>query len=135
MSHRTRLPLRWAVLMVLGVCSLMLFGQDSPQDNQTGQDRTSTTPLQINVTGCLKQSASGDYSVTDESGRRWDLTGKKADLAKYVLHTVSVSGHPSVGSKPQTGKSEPNQSAEAGGNQHFGLEVTELRMVSPSCSR
>jgi hypothetical protein len=135
MSHRTRPPLRWAGLVVLSVCSLLLFGQDN-QRSQTGKNRTATTPLQINVTGCLKTSASGGFSVTDQNGRTWRLTSKKVDLAEHVFHTVSVSGHPSTGSsKTQEGKSEQNQNTEAGGSQYFGLAVTELTMVSPSCTR
>jgi hypothetical protein len=135
MSHRNGLPRRWAVLVVLGVCSMMLLGQDNPQNSQAGKDRTATTPLQVNVIGCLKKNASGGYSVTDEYGRTWELTSKKADLASYVLRTVSVSGHPSTLPKALGGKSGQNQSTEASGNQHFGLDVTELTTVSPSCSR
>jgi hypothetical protein len=135
MSHRTRLPLYGAVLMVFGLCSLMLFGQDNPQPGQTGNDRTITIPLQINVTGCLKKSASGGYSVTDQNGRTWELNSKTANLAKYAFHTVSVSGHPSTESKTHEGQSEQNQSAKAAGNQYFGLDVTEITVVSPSCTR
>jgi len=123
------------VLVVLGICSMMLLGQENPQNSQAGEDRTATTPLQVNVIGCVKKNASGGYSVTDKNGRTWELTSKKADLANYVFHTVSVSGHPSIVPKTHGGKSEHNQGTETSGNQYFGLDVTELTMVSPSCSR
>ena len=135
MSRRNRLRLRWAVPVVLGVCSMMLLGQDNPQPTQTGKDQTATTPLQVNVIGCLHKNASGGYFVTDEFGRTWQLTNKKVDLARYVSHTVSASGHPSTEPKTSAGKSEHNQTTEASSNQYFGLDVLDLKMVSPSCSR
>ncbi|MGB8771924.1 MAG: hypothetical protein WCC92_20080 [Candidatus Korobacteraceae bacterium] len=135
MSHRSGLPFCWAVLVLLGVCSLMLFAQDNPQSGQTGNHPTVSIPLQLNLTGCLKKSASGAYSVTDQNGRTWELTSQKTDLAKYVFQTVSVSGHPSTEARKQEGQSEESQSAKAGGNQYFGLDVTEITVVSPSCTR
>ena len=127
MSHRSR-STRWlAALVFLSPCSLLLFGQDNAQQNQTNQQRTVTHPLQLNVTGCLKRSSqTGGYYVADQNGRTWELTSKKVDLAKHMSHVVSVSGHPSTGSKAQEGKSEPQQ---------FALDVSELGMVSDSCTR
>src|SRR5271166_4465032 len=132
MSHRSR-STRWlAALVLLSPCSLLLFGQDNAQQNQTNQQRTVTHPLQVNVTGCLKRSSqTGGYYVADQNGRTWELTSKKVDLAKHMSHVVSVSGHPSAGPQTPEGKSEPGQTPE-GGTQHFALDVTELEMVSNS---
>lgn len=124
----------WTGLVLLSMCSLLLFGQDSAQHNQTDQQRTVTNPLLVNVKGCLKKSGtSAGYYIADQNGTTWELTSKKVDLAKQVFHTVSVSGHPSSSSKMQEGKSEQSQKPE--GNRIFTLDVTELEMVSPSCTR
>ena len=134
MSHRTGIASGWAALLLLSLCSLLLFGQDDAQHGQMNQQRTVTTPVQVNVTGCLKKSSrTGGYYVADQNGRTWELTSNKVDLAKHMNHVVSVSGHPSTGSKPQEGKSEPGRKPQ--GNQYFGLDVTELDMLSPSCTR
>ena len=133
-SHRIRYESAWASLGLLSLCVVLLFAQDNPQHSQTNQQRTVTTPLLVNVAGCLKKSGtSGGYYIADQNGRTWELTSKKVDLAKQVFHTVSVSGHPSTGSKMQEGKSEQGQKPE--GNQTFTLEVTELEVLSPSCTR
>ncbi len=133
-SHRIGYESTWAGLVLLSLCAVLLFGQDNSQHGQTNQQRTATTPLLVNVTGCLKKSGtSAGYYIADQNGRTWELTSKKVDLAKQVFHTVSVSGHPSARSKMQEGKSEQNQKPE--GNQTFTLDVTELEMVSPSCTR
>ena len=133
-SLRTDLVSHWAALGLLSLYSLLLFGQDNAQHSQMNQQKTVTPPLLVNVTGCLKKSGtSGGYYIADQNGSTWELTSKKVDLAKQVFHTVSVSGHPSAGSKMQEGKSEQSQKPE--GNRNFTLDVTELEMVSPSCTR
>ena len=133
-SHRIRYESAWASLGLLSLCGVLLFAQDNPQHSQTNQQRTVTAPLLVNVTGCLKKSStSGGYYVADQDGRTWELTSKKVDLAKQVFHTVSVSGHPSSGSKMREGKSEQGQKPE--GEQTFTLDVTELEVLSSSCTR
>jgi hypothetical protein len=127
MSHRLGTAFHWAALMILSLCSLLLFGQDN-------QKRTVTNPLLVNVTGCLKKNGeTGGYYVTDYNGRMWTLTSKKVNLASQIFHTVSVSGHPSAGSKTQEGKSEPGQQPQ--GSSNLSLDVTELQMLSNSCTR
>jgi hypothetical protein len=119
---------------LLSLCAVLLFAQDNAQPSQSNQQRTVTTPLLVNVTGCLKKSGpSGGYYIADQNGRTWELTSKKVDLARHVFHTVSVSGHPSPGSKMREGTSEQSQKPE--GSQTFLLDVTELEMLSPSCTR
>ncbi len=125
MSHQISIAGRVALLISFS-CSLLLYGQDNTQNAHSNQNRTVTHPLLVNVTGCLKKnSQTGGYYVADQNGRTWELTSKKIDLAKHIFHTVSVSGHPSSGPTTQEGKSEPQ----------FGLDVTELEMVSNSCTR
>jgi hypothetical protein len=136
MSRRSSVALRQASLVVLVLCSSLLFGQDNSQNSQANQSRTVRPPLLVNVTGCLKKgSEPGRYYLTDENGRTWELSSKKVDLATHVFHVVSLFGHPTPGPKPQEGKSEEGQKAESGGNLSFGLDVTELTMLSPSCTR
>lgn len=126
MPNQTRLP----VFAVLTLCSLLLFGQDN---SQQAQKPKVTTPLQINVTGCLKKNASGGFSVADQSGRTWELTSKKIDFAKYVFNTISASGHPSTGSSDaKEGSSEQNPE---GGGQRFRMDVMDVTVVSRSCTR
>ena len=135
MSCRREIASRWAALVLLSLSSLWLYAQDNPQNSQPNQGRKVTNPLLVNVTGCLKKSAAtGGYYVSDEQGRTWELTSKKVDLAKHIFHTVSVSGHPSSGPQTPEGKSEQGRTPE-GGSQRFALDVTELEMVSNSCTR
>jgi len=135
MSDRGRFASRWAVPMLFSLCSLLVLGQDNSQNSQTNQSRTVRTPLQVNVTGCLKKGSEPDrYYITDVHGRTWELSSKKVDLAAHVFHVVSISGHPSS-SMTQEEQSQQNQKPAAGGNQHLALDVVELTMLSNSCTR
>ena len=135
MSDRKKLASRWAALAFFSLCWLLVFGQDNSQSSQTNQSRTVRTPLQVNVTGCLKKGSEPDrYSITDVHGRTWELSSKKVDLAAHVFHVVSISGHP-ASSMTQEEKSEQSQKPGAGGNQHLALDVVELTMISNSCTR
>ena len=135
MSDRAKFASRWAALVLLSPCSLLVLGQDNSQSSQTNQSRTVRTPLQVNVTGCLKKGSEPDrYYITDVHGRTWDLSSKKVDLAAHVFHVVSISGHP-ASSMTQEGRSQQSQKPAAGGNQHLALDVVELTMLSNSCTR
>ena len=134
MSHRTGIASRWATLVLLMFGSLVLFGQENSQNSQLNPNRTAKSGVLVNVTGCLKKTASGGYYVSDQQGRTWELTSKKVDLAQQVFHTVSVSGHPSSTAQPQEGKSEQGRTPQ-GDDRWLALDVTELEMVSNSCTR
>jgi len=122
--------------VLLGLCSLLVFGQDNPQNNQTNQSRRVVPPIQVIVAGCLRKGTEpGRFYVTDEHGRTWELSSKKVDLAAQLFHVVSVSGHPTAVSKTQEGQSEQSQKSGAGSNQYFALDVVELTMLSNSCTR
>ena len=135
MLRRTGIFPRWAGLVFLTLSSLCLCAQDTPQNSQTKQAPSVKSGVLVNVTGCLKKNAAtGGYYVSDGQGRTWELSSKKVDLSKQVFHVVSVSGHPSGGVSTAEGKGEQGQTPE-GANQHFALDVTELEMVSNSCTR
>jgi len=135
MSHQAQVAVRGIGLpAALALCVLLLFGQDNAQNIQTSPGRVARTPLQINITGCLKKdAATGGYYISDENGRTWELSGKKVDLAEKVFHTVNVSGHPAPTAVAPGGKSEASQTA--GGKPTLRLDVVELTMISNSCTR
>jgi hypothetical protein len=132
-SHRAQSTPRWAGLLLWSLCSL-LVAQDNMQNSQTGTGPTMRTPLQINVTGCLKKNAAtGRYYVSDQYGRTWELSSKKVDLSKQLFHTVNVSGHAVAANTPEE-KGEQGQKPVAG-QQPLSLDVLELTMISNSCTR
>jgi hypothetical protein len=92
--------------------------QSAPQDaqqagTQTGKDAAAGG----NVEGCVGGSA-GSYTLTDSSGKTYQLAGDTSGLADHVGHDVKVSGTASA-------------AAAAGGAPT--ITVKKVKMVSATC--
>jgi hypothetical protein len=126
-----------AVVAFLCLCPLLMYGQDTMQNDQSGMgQKTASTHHMINVTGCLKRgSEPGGYYITDQNGTTWELSSKAVNLSEHVNHVVSVAGHEMPRSKTDEAKTEPSEKSESAGNKYFDLKVAQLTMVSPSCTR
>jgi len=83
------------------------------QQTQTGKDATAGG----NVEGCVGGSA-GSYTLTDSSGKTYQLAGDTSGLADHVGHDVKVSGTASA-------------AAAAGGAPT--ITVKKVKMVSATC--
>lgn len=66
----------------------------NPQESNPNQNETSTsasTGTAGSVQGCLSGSM-GSFSITDQSGKTWTLSGDTNELQKHVGNTVQISG-------------------------------------------
>jgi len=96
------------------------------------------------VEGCL-QGSSGNYSLTDLTGKKWRLQGDDSQLSNYVGHEIKVNGTPSnAGARmsgsttagpnnggPDTGT--PMASGSNAGTQPATLQVTHVKHLSKAC--
>jgi hypothetical protein len=122
-----------AAILLLSVCA---FAQTAPPAEQppaeqpsnpapaasqaSGADRAIST-----IEGCLASSA-GRFTLTDSSGKAYQLDGDTAKLAEHVGHTLRISGSAkNDGADPQGG---------GGSSAQPTFTVKGVRMVSPSCS-
>ena len=89
----------------------------------------------VSVTGCLKQGTDkgGYYIMAD--GKMYEVMAHGVNLAEHVGHTVTVTGHPVKLSEAQEAKKEASEKAEAGSSSYVDLQVTNLKMVSTTCSQ
>jgi len=126
-----------AAVAFLCLCPLLLYGQDTMQNNQSGMGKNiMSTHHMINVTGCLKKGIEGGgYYLTDKDGTMWELSSKTVNLSEHVNHTVSVSGHEMPRSQAEEAKIAENEKSESGGNKYSDLKVAQLKMVSTSCTQ
>jgi hypothetical protein len=85
------------------------------------------------IQGCLNGS-DGNYTLTDQSGNSYRLTGDTAKLSEHIGHEVKVSGTKS--SATATGASEGNASSssmgQTGGSQQT-IQVSSVKHVSKTC--
>lgn len=93
-------------------------GQDTQQAaTQAGKEATT------GVEGCVGGSA-GAYTLTDSSGKTYQLTGDTSKLADHVGHQVKVTGTVS-------GAAAGAAAGAAGGTPT--LNVKKIKMVSATC--
>jgi hypothetical protein len=116
-----------------------------PTDDQAKQDNSKAAPqenakrsasvLVAAVTGCLQKSDQpGEFAITGEDGKTWDLRSTTVKLAAHVGHQVTVTGSPVRETKAEEKKE--GQVENAAGKQELGeLRVTSLKMVSRSCAK
>jgi hypothetical protein len=87
------------------------------------------------VTGCLqKGDEPGEFSITGEDGKTWGVRSNTVKLDQHVGHQVTLTGSPHREEKAETKKE--GQMEKAAGKEEYGdLRVTDLKMVSTTCSK
>ena len=110
---------------LLVMCSLLIAGLFPALE---AQDKKSDTGL-MQVTGCLAQGHSAnEYTIKDANGKSYELRGdSQVNLKAHVGHKVTVSGTQTS----DKGRGD-DASRKAGDDVH--LMVTDLKMVSVTCS-
>jgi len=87
-----------------------------------GGEKSGNTAAQQSVKGCLS-SASGTYTLTDKSGKTYQLAGDTSKLSEHVGHEVKITG--TVASA-----STSSGAATTGGPT---LEVSSMKHISKTC--
>jgi hypothetical protein len=139
MKRRMFVTLAFTCLTTL-VC---LAQEPANQDNANAaaqQTRAQKPPTAIEtVTGCLQKGRDPrDLSITGEDGRTWELRSKTVKLVDHVGHQVTVTGSVRDESKAQEKAEDKKegQMEQAAGKEEYGhLRVTDLKMVSDTCSK
>jgi len=108
-----------------------------------GVTRPQLKPKPVTVTGCLqKADEEGEFVITDESGKKFELISKTVALAEHVGHKVTVKGTELAAKDAEKyeakeekneAKEEKNEKAEKE-ESHEHVKVTSLSMVSTKCS-
>jgi len=127
-----------ALLLCAALCPLTLWGQDSTTSKQVAS-KPKHPPVE--VTGCLqKTDEAGEFSITAEDGKTWDLRSRTVKLSKHVGHKVAVTGtryHETRAEEAKEEKAEKNEATEKESKEREDahLRVIGLKMISESCSK
>ncbi len=111
---------------VLLVCAAWTLAQEKYPSGQTATSASSSG--QTTVQGCLERSGA-NYTLTDKSGTKYQLTGDTAKLSEHAGHEVEITGTPSGAS---AGASASSTGASASAEQT--LDVSNLRHIAETCS-
>ncbi len=116
----------------------------SPSQQPAAPDASSTTTQTTqtssdsgnSIEGCLNGSA-GNWTLTDQSGKTYQLSGDTSKLSDHVGHQVRIMGtdNSSSASSGSTGSS-PSSSATGAGSSSGSqptFTVQKVKMISSSC--
>jgi len=85
------------------------------------------------VTGCLqKGDEAGEYSITGEDGKTYELRSKTVKLSQHVGHKVTITGALRAESAEKE-KGEAEEHEKKGAAEAGDITVTDLKMVSDKC--
>lgn len=118
----------------------------TPDSSSTTTQTTTTQTTQTSsdsstsIEGCLSGSA-GNFTLTDQSGKTYQLAGDTSKLSDHVGHQVRLMG--SDNSSSASGSSSPNSSSPSSGAGATGASssgtqstftVNKVKMISSTCS-
>ena len=133
------------LLLFLLLCAVWAFAQAYPNQNpsssQTGQSSSQTSQSssqsstssgnETTVQGCLKGS-NGNYTLTDSSGKTYQLTGDTSKLSDHVGHTVEIKG--TTSSSSSNAGTAGSAGASSSASEQQSLNVTSMKMISETCT-
>jgi hypothetical protein len=118
-------------LLLACVSSVWMLAQDN---DAKGKESTRT------VTGCLqKTSHANEYLLLANDGSSWELKSDTVSLGDHVGHTVTVTGDVANSTahnmKEDTKDMAHDTGVKKNNAEHGNLKVTDVQMVSESCSK
>jgi hypothetical protein len=119
----------------------------TPDNSSTTTQTTTTQTTQTSsdsansIEGCLNGSA-GNWTLTDQSGKTWQLSGDTSKLSDHVGHQVRLMGTDNSGSgssgsngaatNPSSGAGATGAGSSSGSQSTFN--VKKVKMISSTCS-
>src|SRR6476660_2273662 len=118
------------VVLAVGASVVMMAGKSSDK----GKSDTRT------ITGCLAQGDNAkEFKLTAEDGSTWEVRSSAVSLAEHVGHTVSATGVVSNAMAHNMKEDTKDMAHDTGmkkdNKEHGHLKVTDVKMVSDSCSK
>lgn len=113
--------------------------QAAPDTSSTTTQTTTTQTTQTSsdsgnsIEGCLSGSA-GNWTLTDQSGKTYQLAGDTSKLSDHVGHQVRIMGTDNSSSAPSSGSAGGSATAtgSSSGSQPT-FTVQKVKMISSSC--
>ena len=124
---RSKLLLSFFALSGLALLPAAGFAGNARQDRDEDHGKVRE------MTGCLQKDG-GEYELMADNGSTWELKGDDSRLADHVGHTIRVTGTVDH-NKMHDAKEKAKEKTQDNPNEHGHLTVTNVKMVSRSCSR
>jgi hypothetical protein len=90
------------------------------------------------ITGCLQKAEGDEYKLTTAKGSTWEIKSDSVNLGGHVGHKVTITGVVSNakmhGMKEDAKAEAKEHGMDKNSTEHGHMTVTDLKMVSDSCS-
>jgi hypothetical protein len=118
-------------LVLTCTASIWVIAQDS---SDKGKSDTRT------ITGCLSQGDSAkEFNLKADNGSTWEVRSSTVSLADHVGHKITVTGVVSNATAHNMKEDTKDMAHDTGvtkdNHEHGHLKVTDVQMVSDSCSK
>jgi hypothetical protein len=118
-------------LVLTFMASIFVMADDS---SEKGKSDTRT------ITGCLSQGDNAkEFNLKADDGSTWEVRSSNVSLADHVGHKVAATGVVSNATahnlKEDTKDIAHDTGVKKNNNEHGHLKVTDVQMVSDSCSQ
>jgi ABC-type sugar transport system substrate-binding protein len=107
----------------------------------TAQDTTKTTHKKTRtLSGCLQRGDdANEYKLTTAKGATWEIKSDTLKLGDHVGHTVTITGvvsNATMHGMKEDAKAEAKEhGVDKDSTEHGHMTVTNLKMVSDTCSK
>jgi hypothetical protein len=119
--------------LIMASLSMWALAQAATSDSKSKSDTRT-------ITGCLaKGNDANEYLLTTKDGSTWEVKSSVASLGDHVGHTVTATGVVE-NAKMHNLKEDTKEAAKDAGitknnKEHGHMKVTDVQMVSDSCSQ
>lgn len=126
-----------SAIMVISLVTFAVFAGRAT----IAQDTTKTTHKKTRtLSGCLqKTDDANEYKLTKDKGATWEIKSDTVKLGGHVGHSVTVTGVVSNASMHGAKEDAKDEAKEHGvaknSTEHGHMTVTNLKMISESCSQ
>jgi len=126
--------MRNLLLCLVLACTASVWAMSDDSSEAKGKSDTKS------ITGCLAQGDSAkEFNLTADDGSTWEVRSSNVSLAEHVGHKVTVTGVVSHAKAHNMKEDTKDMAHDAGmkkeNTQHGHLKVTDVKMVSGSCSK
>jgi len=121
------------LLMFVLLGTWLAAAQDAASDSKSKSDTRT-------ITGCLAKGDNADeFLLTAQDGSTWEIKSSAVNLADHVGHTVAATGVVSNATmhnlKEDTKDVAKDAHMSKSNSEHGHMKITDVQMVSSSCSK
>lgn len=119
---------------ILLMCAAWALAQNTPTSGSSGTAQAGDSSANATtIEGCLSGS-SGSYTLTDASGKTYQLQGDTSKLSDEVGHQVRIHGSEASASTGSSGAAGSSGSTSASASSGTQFNVTSVKKVADTCS-